>query len=253
MKILIIEDEKLTSEDLKETILKIDSKIDIVGILHSVKDAISWFRKNESPDLIISDIQLGDGLSFEIFNKVHCHVPVIFCTAFDMYALDAFKVNGIDYLLKPFTQKSISDALNKYNVLKSSFSRSTANFDHLLELFTKQKFRNQGSILVYYKDKITPVKVEDIALFYIENEITHILTFDQKNYSVNKTLDELESISSPQFYRINRQNLLNRKAIKDASHYFARKLSISLIIPFKENLIVSKEKVTDFLMWLSDY
>jgi len=252
MKVLIIEDEKLTSVDLAETLLKVDAGIIIAGIVHSVKEAIAWFRKNENPDLIISDIQLGDGLSFEIFSKVECSSPVIFCTAYDMYALKAFKANGIDYILKPFTEKSIAESLAKFNVLKNNFSKSISNFDNILEQFTKEKFKKQGSVLVYHKDKITPVKLDNIALFYIENEITYILTFDLKNYSINKTLDELENISSTQFYRVNRQCLVNRKAVKEASQYFARKLSVSLTVPFNETITVSKEKVTDFLNWLAE-
>jgi len=252
MKLLIIEDEKLTSEDLAETVLQIDSKIIIVGILSSVKEAISWFKRNESPDLIISDIQLGDGLSFEIFNTVKCTVPVIFCTAFDIYAINAFKVNGIDYILKPFTVQSISDALNRYSTFKNTFTKNTSNFETIVELFTKQKQTHSGSILVYHKDKIIPIKFDSIALFYIESEITHLNTFDNKSYSISKSLDELETISNNQFYRVNRQYLVNRKSIKEASNYFARKLSLTLLIPFKDTITVSKEKVSAFLLWLSE-
>ena len=251
MTIVIIEDEHLTAEDLAETILKADSKIVITAILNSVKEGINWFKNNEQPDLIFSDIQLGDGLSFEIFKSVSSTVPVIFCTAYDEYALNAFKVNGIDYILKPFTQDTIASALMKYNELKNNLSRKILQYEHILQLFEDKKKEQKGSVLVYHKDKILPVRTSDIALFYIENEITYFITFDQKIYPINKTMEELEKITGNGFYRINRQFLLNRKAVREASQYFARKLSVNLTIPFQQSIIVPKVKVTDFLNWLA--
>ncbi len=181
MTIVIIEDEKLTADDLAETIVKADPKAQILASLSSVKEAIAWFRDNEKPDLIFSDIQLGDGLSFEIFKSISSTIPVIFCTAYDEYALNAFKVNGIDYILKPFTLATIVDALAKYNELKNNFSRKILQYEQILQLFEDKKKQKKGSVLVYYKDKILPVRTDDIALFYIENEITYLITFDQKN------------------------------------------------------------------------
>lgn len=251
MKIVIIEDEKLTADDLAETILKIVPDAKIISVLHSVSTAISWFLKNDDPDLIFSDIQLGDGLSFEIFKKISTNVPVIFCTAYDEYALKAFDANGIDYILKPFDKSTIEAAFNKYNRLKNKFSENSSALDNVIQLFENKKKHNQGSVLVYHKDKIVPVRLEDIALFYIENEITYLLTFAQKSYTINKTIEELEKIASDDFFRVNRQFLVNRKAIKEASHYFARKLSLTLTIPYKETITVSKLKVSEFLDWLS--
>lgn len=253
MKIAIIEDEKLTAEDLAETILKVEPKAQIIASLSSVKEAILYFSKNEKPDLIFSDIQLGDGLSFEIFKAVSVLTPVIFCTAYDEYALNAFKANGIDYILKPFTKKIIANALHKYKELRNNFSRTASNYETILELFGNRNDRQDASVLVYIKDKIIPIKTNDIALFYIENEIAHFITFNQNTYTVNKTLEELETITGGNFYRANRRYLINRKAIKDASQYFHRKLVINLSIPFtsKEPITVSKVKVTDFLTWLT--
>jgi len=251
MKIVIIEDEKLTADDLAETILKVVPDAKIISVLHSVSTAISWFLKNEDPDLIFSDIQLGDGLSFEIFKKISTTVPVIFCTAYDEYALKAFDANGIDYILKPFDQSTIEAAFNKYNNLKNKFSENSPTLDNIIRLFENKKKHSQSSILVYHKDKIVPIRLEDIALFYIENEITHLITFDQKSYTINKTIEETEKISSVDFFRVNRQFLVNRNTIKEASQYFARKLSLTLTIPFKETITVSKLKVPEFLSWLS--
>ncbi len=251
MKIVIIEDEQHTADDLAETILKVDAKAQIMASLQSVKEAVSYFQISEKPDLIFCDIQLGDGLSFEIFNKISINSPVIFCTAYDEYALKAFKANGIDYILKPFTKKTIQESLNKYEELKHSFINNIPSYQTILDLLEGRKNQKQVSVLVYQKDNIIPVKLDDIALFYIEYEVTHLLAFDQKQYSINKTLEELEKITGSDFYRANRQFLINRKSITNASQYFARKLSVSLIIPFKEKIIISKEKSRDFLNWLS--
>jgi two-component system, LytTR family, response regulator LytT len=251
MKIVIIEDEKLTADDLVETIIKIVPDAKIISVLHSVSTAISWFLKNEDPDLIFSDIQLGDGLSFEIFKKISTTAPVIFCTAYDEYALKAFDANGIDYILKPFDESTIEAAFNKYNNLKNKFSENGPTLDKIIRLFENKKKHTQSSILVYHKDKIVPVRLEDIALFYIENENTHLITFDQKSYTINKTIEEMEKISSIDFFRVNRQFLVNRMAVKEASQYFARKLSLTLTIPFNETITVSKLKVPEFLNWLS--
>ncbi|HBS87094.1 MAG: DNA-binding response regulator [Bacteroidetes bacterium GWF2_38_335] len=252
MKIVIIEDEELTANDLAETILKVEPNTEIISILKSVKEAQAFFKKSDiNPDLIFSDIQLGDGLSFEIFNSVQHSFPVIFCTAYDEYALNAFKANGIDYILKPFNKKSINDALLKYKNLKDNFSKDNTQYENIIKLFESQKNNKSGSVLVYQKDKIVPVKIEAIALFYIENEITYLITLDNTKYVINKTLEELEKITSDNYFRANRQYLINRKAVKDASQYFARKLSVSLTIPFKESITISREKTTEFLNWLS--
>jgi two-component system, LytTR family, response regulator LytT len=251
MKIVIIEDEQLTADDLAETILKITPGVQIVARLSSVKDAVIWFKKNEQPDLIFSDIQLGDGLCFEIFRKQSVSAPVIFCTAFDEYALAAFKANGIDYILKPFDEQTIANALTRYKELERKFLGNNQQIEKILQLFENRKNQNQGSVLVYHKDKILPVKLDDIALFYIELEITYLITFGQKTFTISKSLEELEEITGSSFYRANRQSLVNRKAIKEASQYFARKLSLTLSIPFGETITVSKVKVPDFLAWLS--
>jgi len=251
MKIVIIEDEKLTADDLAETIGKVIPGARITAILSSVKKAISWFQKNEQPDLIFSDIQLGDGLSFEIFKSVSTNVPVIFCTAYDEYALKAFNANGIAYILKPFDQSTITAALNKYSNLKNKFSENAINLDKIIQLFDANKSQANGSVLVYHKDKILPILFDNIAIFYIENEITHLLTFAQKSFIINKTIEEIEKITPDNFFRVNRQFLVNRKAIKEASRYFSRKLSLTLTIPFQKTITVSKLKVPDFLNWLA--
>ncbi|MBN1188089.1 MAG: response regulator transcription factor [Bacteroidales bacterium] len=253
MKIVIIEDEKLTADNLAETIQAVVPDAQITTILFSVQSAITWFNNNEQPDLIFSDVQLGDGLCFEIFKTIPIHAPVIFCTAYDEYALKAFNANGIDYILKPFDEKTIEDAFQKYNHLKETFTGSIANLDAIIELIESKKKQTKTTVLVYKQDKIIPVRYEDIAMFYIENEVTHLITFDHKTYTINKTMENIEEISPDDFFRVNRQFLVNYKAIKEASQYFGRKLSLTLTVSFTEKITVSKNKVTEFLNWLSNH
>jgi DNA-binding LytR/AlgR family response regulator len=250
MEIVIIEDEKLTAEDLAATIQSVEPDTRIAAILGSVKEAVAYFREGVACDLIFSDIQLGDGLSFEIFRTARIEAPVIFCTAFDEYAISAFKANGIDYILKPFNTKSIEAALNKYHQLQHSFTGPALNYDGVIKALMKEVPASSVHVLIHHKDKILPVKVDDIALFYVEHEITRLLTFDNKSYVINKTLEDLEQVTGKGFFRVNRQCLVNRRAVRDASRYFSRKLAVNISVPFKETITVSKEKTPQFLSWL---
>lgn len=251
MRIVIIEDEELTAKDLAATIRRADEQADIVAILGSVHESVAFFRQNtEKLDLVFSDIQLGDGLSFEVFQQVRVNTPIIFCTAYDEYALNAFKVSSIHYMLKPFSIKTVSEALNKFKDLKSNLTQSSSQYNTILELLEKRK--KPGSVLIYQGDKIVPVKVEDIAICYIENEITYLLTHDKQTHTINKTLEEMEHICGDDFFRANRQFLVSRKAISDTSQYFARKLSVNLHFPFDHKITVSKTKAAAFLDWLAE-
>jgi len=249
MKIAIIEDELHTAQDLADTVIKVAPAAEIMAILSSVKESIDWFENNEAPDIIFCDIQLGDGLSFAIFDTIETSIPVIFCTAYDEYALRAFKTAGIDYILKPFTEKTIAAALAKYNSLKNSFTKSIQSYSALEKGINELK--KQSAVLVHYKDKILPVKLEDIAVFHLRNDLTHLITFSREEYFINETLEEAERLAGSHFYRVNRQCLINRKAIKDVSKYFGRKLLVNLAIPFTEKVTVSKVKASHFLAWLA--
>ena len=250
MKIVIIEDEQLTANDLAATIRSVEPETEITAILGSVKEALNYFGKDVKVDLIFSDIQLGDGLSFEIFTKLKITTPVIFCTAFDEYAINAFKTNGIDYILKPFTTKIVEAALQKYHQLQQTFSQNAVQYEAVLKALMINSTPATTNILIHYKDKILPIKTDEIALFYVENEITHLLTFDKREYTVNKNLEDLEYTIGKGFFRVNRQFLLNRNAVLDASRYFSRKLSVNILVPFKETITVSKERTPQFLAWL---
>lgn len=252
MNIVIIEDERIVAEDLERSIIDlVKAPVNIVK-LRSVKESIAWFETAEAPDLIFSDIQLGDGLSFEVFLAVELKVPIIFCTAYDEYALEAFKVNGIDYILKPFTNQMLEQALNKYLNLKNLFRVNEPQlYNNLMQLLTDRDKTKTSSILVYFQDRIMPIKIEDIALFQLENEVVHLHTLSGHVYYPNKNLDELERIVGTQFFRASRQALVCRKAVVYASSFFSRKLSLNLTIPLKEKITVSKGKAALFLEWLT--
>jgi two-component system response regulator LytT len=250
MNIVIIEDEQYTAEDLAKNIRKAMPDVIIQAILKSVKEAIAYLKSNAHPDLFFSDIQLGDGLSFEIFQNINTSTPVIFITAFDEYALKAFQANGIDYILKPFNSKTIADAINKFNTLTSN--KSEANkIDQLLNYLQENNQAKQSSLLVYQKDKIIPVNGADIALFYTENDSVKVICLDGKQYTTNSTLEELEKSMGTDFFRANRQYIINRKIILDVSQYFGRKLAVNLKLNFKDKILISKEKSAVFLNWLS--
>ncbi len=253
MKIVIIEDERLTAEDLASTITELRSDYEIVKILSSIKEAKTYFSQHIDFNLIFSDIHLGDGLSFEIFKSIPLKVPVIFYTAYDNYAIDAFKANGIDYVLKPANKKIILEAIEKFERLTTPVTELNPVMTELLEIFkTKSSNNNNKSILVHVKDKIIPIKLEEIAVFFIRNEVTSILDFTGKVYSIDETLEEIELFNLPAFFRANRQFIINRRVVKDASQYFARKLVLNLTIPFTEQIIISKEKTPLFLAWLKN-
>lgn len=252
MNIVIIEDELLTLEDLTEMIAGIDRDIRVVAVLDSVRSAVEFFRQGNPVDLIFSDIQLGDGLSFEIFRRTPLSVPIIFCTAYDEYAMEAIRTNGIEYILKPYTQEAIVAAIDKYRRLQHHFIPKTIDFEKLIRAVTGERTteKKAGSVLVYHRDKILPIPVEDVALFYVENDLTHLHCFNGSNYVLNQALDELEQLSPGLFFRVNRQYLVNRRAVKDANHYQHRKYVVNLSIVFKEVLVVSKNRTGAFLEWL---
>jgi two-component system, LytTR family, response regulator LytT len=196
MKIVIIEDEMLVAEDLVNTLKQIKSDIEVIAVLGSVAEAIDFFRKESvQPDLIFSDIQLGDGLSFEIFKSAHIYVPVIFCTAFDEYALDAFKVNGIEYILKPFNAGSLENALIKFQSLQKMMSSSVAaRYEAAMEalILSSIESRTNTTIMIKYRDKILPFSFDKIAMFFLESDLMYLYTFSGKSYIITESLDEME-------------------------------------------------------------
>jgi two-component system, LytTR family, response regulator LytT len=254
MKAIIIEDELLTAEDLAAILLKLPVEIEVLKILSSVKEALQYFSNGQKPDIIFCDIELGDGHSFEIFKRIHLSVPVIFCTAYDKYALQAFEHNGVGYVLKPFTKKSIKEALDKFIGLKKEIAPAPADLSFLLsgiQLAQKQE-KKTSSLLVSWKDKIIPVRHDEIALFGHEFKTTFLITKANQKFVINYTLDELEQMCGNIFYRANRQYLINREAVEEALQYSARKLFIKLKITGEFDITVAKAKVPEFLSWLKN-
>lgn len=250
MRIIIIEDEPLIAAALKEEILRADASIQVVGILTSIAATLQHLETNGFPDLFFSDIELGDGLSFEIFKRTHSTIPVIFCTAYNHYALEAFRVYGIDYILKPFVQEDISSAIAKYKSMFQATQPQAIDFDAVLQLIGNQKRQRKSTILLYQGDKIIPLAGEKIAIAELKNGVVYVYTFAKERIAVNYNMEKLHGIVGKNFYRVNRQFLINRQAIEHVAQYFARKLLIKTNISFSEQLIVSKANASDFLRWL---
>lgn len=246
MKIVIIEDEPKTAANLEKTLKSIDVNFQILEIIDSVEIGLQYFEEVGFPDIVFSDIQIADGLSFEIFNIVNPACPIIFCTAYDQYALQAFKANGIDYLLKPFSENDVRKSIEKYRNLKHSENQ----FQSIQSLFVQFQKPQKQSILINYREKIIPINIRTIPFFYSVNHTTNIY-HEGKEQMVNYSLDDLEKIlDTSQFYRANRQFIINKAFIREVEHYFARKLVVLLNIQTPESIIISKAKASDFLKWM---
>jgi len=252
MNIIIIEDELRTAKSLENIILSIRPDAKITGQYQSVERSVEALSNGAQPDLIFMDIQLADGLSFEIFKAVKITCPVIFCTAFDEYSLEAFKRNGVDYVLKPFSKEDIEEAFRKVDELKNFFQQKV--MPDLGDLLSKlNPSAGKTSFLVFKNQKYTTVHTDNIACFYIRNDGTSLMCFDKQEYTLNQSLDNITSaVSSKQFFRLNRQYLINFKAIKEVEHYFLRKLYVKLLVETPDKLLVNKEKSTAFLSWMED-
>jgi two-component system response regulator LytT len=251
MNILIIEDEPHTAQILSEIIVQVRPDSIILETLESIEQSVKYLSNDKNlPDLIFSDIQLADGLSFEIFSKVQLKCPIIFCTAFDQYTLQAFKTNGIEYVLKPVKEEDVELAFTKYETLKESLKPDTEIVNLLKNTFQKKE-NYKSSILVHVKESFIPIEVSKIAFFIVDTEILYIHTFDNKRYPVFKSMSEIEASLDPTiFFRINRQVLLNKKAIKEIQPYFKRKVIVKTDLKIEEQLIVSRLKVTEFMNWI---
>ncbi|MEP2026824.1 MAG: LytTR family DNA-binding domain-containing protein [Reichenbachiella sp.] len=253
MKVLIIEDEAKAGKSLKAMIENNMDTAEVLAIIPSVKSALKWFEENAMPELIFSDIQLSDGLSFEIYRNLEITCPIIFCTAYDEYAIDAFNTNSIDYLLKPIDEEKLTQSINKFSNLKSFFEKEKTKQKEALAKVEEQIVHPAiSTILVYFQDKIIPIKVADTLFFYAKGGINKVYTSGGKMYHINHTLDELESKLSPyQFFKASRQFIINRECIHSVHQYFGRRLYIQVKIETPEKILVSKVRAAMFLNWLS--
>lgn len=252
MNILIIEDEPRTAKSLEKIIMEVRADARITGFCQSIEGAVKVLAQHPPIDLIFMDIQLADGLSFEIFKQVTVTCPVVFCTAFDEYAIEAFRQNGIDYILKPFSQADITEAFNKADTLKQFYQQKAApDFSELISRLGTPA--GKTSFLVFHDQKYITIATDQIAFFYVSYNATCIKCFDKKEYVISQSLDQIAAqVSAKQFFRVNRQYLVNFKAIKEVEHYFMRKLYVKLVIDTKEKLLVNKEKAPRFFAWMEE-
>lgn len=252
MKLLIIEDEALAVEKLKKLLGQYDPHIEILACLPSIKKTRDWFRVNETvPDLILMDIRVSDGLIFEIFPQVQIPSPVIFITAYDQYAIQAFKSNGIDYLLKPIDFQDIKLALDRFKERYAPDQQEelVQKIENLLQVFQSPPFKSR--FLVKSGQKLIPIGSHQIAYFYKE-DIVLLMTLKGEKYAVNFSLDELEKILNPQqFFRVNRQFIVQTEAIASIHQYFKGKLKLKLAPETPQEIIISQEKSALFKAWLN--
>jgi two-component system LytT family response regulator len=249
MRAIIVEDEILAAQNLKGVLNEMGS-IDIIATFDSVNETVAWFTLNDSPDILFLDIHLADGSAFEIFDRVKINCPVIFTTAYDEYALKAFKVNSIDYLLKPIDINSVRKALEKYRRLTGGGGEKDTDLHNLINYFKRNTLYKNNFLVPVKGDKLIPLNTDDIAYLFIDFGTVKSVSFDNKTYKMDNTLDELEGMLNPViFFRANRQFIISRKAIKDIDLWFNNRLSVNLKVSVPEKILVSKARVPEFKSW----
>jgi DNA-binding LytR/AlgR family response regulator len=250
MKVLIIEDEDLTAERLEDLLHRYDPGIQVLDKIPSVKEAIKWFQNHTSEaDLVFMDIHLEDDLCFRIFEQINLQVPVIFTTAFDEYMVKAFKVNSIDYLLKPVNAEGLAAAIEKYKSLKRQFSKT--DLDTLLQAIGQQKPEYKSRFMITVGTRIRTIEVAEIAFFFSEEKVTFLVTNDNQRLPIDYSLDKLATLVNPdEFFRANRQFLLSLSSIKNIHTYSQSKLKLDLTPAPKQEVFIGKEKITPFKDWL---
>ncbi|PWL38450.1 DNA-binding response regulator [Flagellimonas aquimarina] len=250
MNVIIIEDEKPAARRLNRLLAELN--VEVSTMLHSVEESIEWFQENPHPDLIFLDIQLSDGLSFEIFDIIEVKSAIIFTTAFDEYALQAFKLNSIDYLLKPIDDEELESAVKKYQDFKPESQRISVDFNDIKSLLVnplEREYKKRFTVKVGQHLKI--INADEVECFYSENKGTYAATSDGRNYLLDTTLEQLEGELSPKiFFRVSRKFYVNINHIKDIISYTNSRLQIKLNHFNEQEIIVSRERVRDFKLWL---
>ena len=253
-RILIVEDEQPAGEYLTQLIQKIDQKTEILDVIESVETAVSWLANYPAPDLIFLDVQLGDGTCFQIFEQISIGCPVIFTTAHDEYALRAFKLNSIDYLLKPIRQEALKFSLDKYYQLNEENAISKVKY--LEELMYSQILNRRNprrSFLVPYRDKLIPLRDADFAWLTIRNGLVVATLHDDRNFVIDKSLEELENqLDTSNFFRANRQFIISRQCITEIELYFNGRLLIRTSPASSNQILISKERVPVFKKWFEE-
>lgn len=252
MNILIIEDETAAQNRMKSMLRKIIPDITIQAMIDSIDDAVEWLRTHDEPDIIFADIQLSDGICFDIFKQIQPRCAIIFTTAYDAYAVEAFKVNSIDYLLKPIHPEDLEKSINKYHSLKQTFSSdNTHKLNALLSLLDHAGREYKNRFLVKSGQTMKPVPTKDIAYAMIDSQLVFFIDWNGKRYLVEHTLDELEKKLDPgEFFRINRQMIVSLNAVKAIHAYFNSRLKLDLQPHPDTDVLVSRMKVSEFKKWL---
>jgi DNA-binding LytR/AlgR family response regulator len=256
MKILIVEDEELAVKKIQKTLASIDPDAEIAGITHSIASTIDWLESNPSPDLILMDIELSDGQSFEIFSRTKVKSAVVFTTSYDEFALKAFKVNSIDYLLKPVQREDLEAALNKYRNMKEVYSNNTEDDLNMQNIVKQLKQKLQlkefrKRFLVKHAQKLVSIEVEEIAYFFSDGRLNFFKTYDNKKFVLDYTMDELEDMLDPdRYFRISRSFYIAVDSVEQIHEYFGNRLLLHLKPPVEKDAIVSREKVADFKKWM---
>lgn len=248
MNVLIIEDEAPAARRVVDLVRQIDQKINVLDVIESVRKGRDWFRNNGKPDLVISDIQLADDLSFSIFKELDENIPIIFTTAYDEYAIKAFEWHSVDYLLKPLKLEMLARSIEKFREMKTLYQK--VDYESLLNKFVEKEYKTR--FLIYSGENLVPVMVEEIAYFYAEDGYVFLKTQNGKTWFYNDSLDNLETQLDPRrFFRLNRQYLTSIGAVAQIKHHLNRKLAISLTPSPKSEVLVSKEKASELKRWLS--
>ncbi|MFI5129454.1 MAG: LytR/AlgR family response regulator transcription factor [Chitinophagales bacterium] len=257
MKILIVEDEELAVKKLQKTLAGVEPDAEVVAVTDSILSTVNWLEENPDPDLILMDIELSDGQSFEIFNQAKIKSPVIFTTSYDEYALKAFKVNSVDYLLKPIQKEDLEAALTKLKnmkeLYKSDETKPDVSIDNLVkELQQKlQPKEYRKRFLVKHAQKLVSIEIDEIAYFFSDGRLNFFKTFDNKKFVVDYTMDELEDMLDPtKYFRISRSFYISVDSVDQIHDYFGNRLMLMLKPAVDKESIVSREKVTDFKKWM---
>ncbi|MFZ6011577.1 MAG: LytR/AlgR family response regulator transcription factor [Bacteroidota bacterium] len=251
MKILILEDESLASEKIEKSLLELEPEATIVATLRSVASAVEWLKNNTHPDLIISDIRLLDGLSFAIFQEVKIEKPVIFTTAYDQYAIKAFEVNSIDYLLKPVQKEKLKASLDKLKSLQQKQSAPTIVYQEMLKYLKGNQTEYKSRFMVKLGQKILAIPADKIAYFFSENKLTFIVTREGKRFPIDQALDDLTDMLDPKtFFRINRQYIITFDSISEIHPYFKGRIKLMLQPKSDDEVVISAERTPEFKKWI---
>ena len=253
MNLLIVEDENLAARRIRKMAEELDPRVNVAGMTDCIESTVEWLQNNEAPDLILMDIELADGQCFEIFNQVKVTSPIIFTTAYDEHAIRAFKLNSIDYLLKPVNAEDLRSAYEKFISLHKP---APVNYD-LTSLVNALRNDNQSTFkqrfLIKHGQKLIPVETGSIAYFYTEDKVSFLKTFQDQRYMVDHSLDELEKMLDPRsFFRANRQFIICPRALDGIHHHFNGKLKVMLKPSTGEEVFVSRERAGDFKTWLGE-